>query len=198
MLLMYIGSIVYLYSIKHSYVNFLFVALFSSKINIHKLNLCCKIVLDNLSKLNAYSDYYFHYHFIIVKTSVNILKSFYYQLFLFINSLITLYVNLLFYYAKCIKLLFNRYFLFSMFFASHDTSYGLGIINALNLMSFIIMFTYFTKMKCVKVYLCLYIIMKACNTGYFSNMACLFLNDKLFLVVYICEYQQKLIYFNYG
>ena len=170
MLLMYIGSLDYLYSIKYSYVNFLFVALFSSKINIHNLNLYFKIVLDNSSKLKAYSDYYFHYHSIIVKTSLNMLESFYCQLFSFINSLFIIYVNMLFYYANYIKLLFNRYFLFSMFFASHYTSYGLGINNALYLMSFVIMFTHYTKRKCLKVYLCLYIIMKTCNAGYFSNM----------------------------
>ena len=42
------------------------------------------ICLGFTGSFNAYSEYYFHYHFIIVKTSVNMLKSFYYQLFSFI------------------------------------------------------------------------------------------------------------------
>ena len=34
--------------------------------------------------------------------------------------------------------------------------------------------------------------------SYFIKSIIFFLNDKLFLVVYICKYQQKLIYFHYG
>ena len=104
------------------------------------------------------------------KINIHKLKSFYCQLFSFIIYLFIIHFNLLFYYDKYIKLLFNIYFLFSMFFASHFISYGLGINNVLNLISFIIMFTYHTKRKCLKVYLCLYIIMKVFNAWYFSNM----------------------------
>ena len=104
------------------------------------------------------------------KINIHKLKSFYCQLFSFIIFLIIIYFNLLFYYDKYIILLFNIYFLSSMLFASNFTSYGLGNNNALNLISLIFMFTCYTNRKCLKVYLCLYIIMKVCNAGYFYNM----------------------------
>ena len=162
MLLLFTGSLIYLYSIKYSYINFLFLTLISSKINIHKL------------------------------------KPFYCQLFSIINSLFIIYVFLFLYCDKYIKLLFNRYILFSMFFESHYSLYGLGINIGLSFISFIIMFAYYTKRKCVKVYLCLYIKMKVCTTGYLFNMKLISRSHYTFYLIIFIKVQYSFNFFHYG
>ena len=181
----YIGAYFYLYFI-NNYPIHIYLILLSSN------NIICKLLCYNhlfpfiAAKVSTYFDFDFCYDLILALTLVIFFIIVCYQLFS-----VTIYLNkkhfhFSFYYAKSINLLFDRYCLLYVF----------GINNAFKLKNFLDLFIYFAKNINRNVCVCLYIIMKIYNDGYFSFDKFMNLYLNLYLTFSVHE-SQKYIMFVY-